>query len=53
MNIVDEAESGGGLDEDESDLIRSAISFYECPVGDILTPRVDVIAVSRMTVSKR
>lgn len=47
LNIVDEAESGGGLDEDESDLIRSAISFYECPVGDILTPRVDVIAVSK------
>ena len=23
------------------------ISFYECPVGDILTPRVDVIAVSK------
>ena len=38
LNIVDEA---------ESDLIRSAISFYECPVGDILTPRVDVIAVSK------
>ncbi len=47
LNIVDEAESGGGLDEDESDLIRSAISFYECPVGDILTPRVDVIAVAK------
>ena len=47
LTIVDEAESGGGLDEDESDLIRSAISFYECPVGDILTPRVDVIAVSK------
>ena len=47
LNIVDEAKSGGGLDEDESDLIRSAISFYECPVGDILTPRVDVIAVSK------
>lgn len=47
LNIVDEAESGGGLDEDESELIRSAISFYECPVGDILTPRVDVIAVSK------
>ena len=47
MNIVDEAESGGGIDESESDLIRSAISFSECPVGDILTPRVDIIAVSK------
>ena len=47
LNIVDEAESGGGLDEEESDLIRSAITFYECPVGDILTPRVDMVAISK------
>ena len=47
INIVDEAESGGGLDEQESDLIRSAISFSECPVGDILTPRVDMVAVDK------
>ncbi len=46
MTIVEEAESGGGIDEIESDLIRSAISFSDCPVGDILTPRVDVVAVS-------
>lgn len=47
INIVDEAEEGGGLDEEESDLIRSAISFSECPVSDILTPRVDMIAVDK------
>ena len=47
INIVDEAEEGGGLDEEESDLIRSAISFSECPVGDFLTPRVDMIAVDK------
>lgn len=47
INIVDEAEEGGGLDEEESDLIRSAISFSECPVSDILTPRVDIIAVDK------
>ncbi len=46
MNIVEEAEEGGGIDEIESDLIRSAITFSDCPVGDILTPRVDVVAVS-------
>ncbi len=46
MTIVEEAEEGGGIDEVESDLIRSAISFSDCPVGDILTPRVDVVAVS-------
>ena len=47
INIVDEAEEGGGLDEEESDLIRSAISFSECPVSDILTPRVDIVAVDK------
>ncbi len=47
INIVDEAEEGGGLDEEESDLIRSAISFSECPVNDILTPRVDMVAVDK------
>lgn len=47
INIVDEAEEGGGLDEEESDLIRSAISFSECPVSDILTPRVDMVAVDK------
>ena len=47
INIVDEAEEGGGLDEEESDLIRSAISFSECPVSDILTPRVDMVAVEK------
>lgn len=45
LNIVDEAESGGGIDEGESDLIRSAISFGDCTAADILTPRVDVVAI--------
>ncbi len=47
INIVEEAEEGGGIDEEESDLIRSAISFSECTVGDILVPRVDVVAVDK------
>lgn len=46
LNIVEEAHSGGGIDETESDLIRSAISFSEHPVSDILTPRVDIVAVA-------
>ena len=45
LEIVDEAESGGGLEKEESELIRSAISFSECPVSDILTPRVDIVGV--------
>jgi CBS domain containing-hemolysin-like protein len=47
INIVQEAEEGGGLDEGESDLIKSAISFSECTAGDVLTPRVDIVAVDK------
>ena len=40
-----EAESEGGLDQHESQLIRSAIEFGDLEAGDILTPRVDIVAV--------
>ncbi len=45
ITIVEEAESGGEIDEHESELIRSAIEFNDLTAEDILTPRVDVIAV--------
>ena len=45
LTIVDEAEQGGELDEHESDLIRSAIEFNDLAAEDILTHRVDVVAV--------
>lgn len=44
LTIVDEAESVGGIEEAEGDLIRSAIEFIDCTAGEILTPRVDVTA---------
>lgn len=47
MTIVDEAQSGGGIDDESSELIRSAIEFDDLDVFDILTPRVDVIAVDK------
>ena len=43
--MVDQAESEGGLDEHESELIRSAIEFGDMQVQEILTPRVDMVAV--------
>lgn len=46
LTIVEEAEQGGGIDKDESTLIRSAIEFNELETIDILTPRIDVVAVS-------
>ncbi|MBQ6373715.1 MAG: HlyC/CorC family transporter [Clostridia bacterium] len=46
ITIVEEAESGGEIDEHESELIRSAIEFNDLTVEDILTPRVEMTAVS-------
>ena len=46
LNIVDEATEGGAIDEKESELISSAIEFHDCEVGEILVPRVNVVAVA-------
>lgn len=46
LNMLDEAENGGGMESHESDLIRSAINFEELTVKDILRPRVRVVAIS-------
>ncbi len=45
ITIVNEAYNEGGLDESESELIRNAIVFDDRQAEDILTPRVDVVAV--------
>ncbi|MDE7094791.1 MAG: hemolysin family protein, partial [Oscillospiraceae bacterium] len=45
LTIVDEAEQGGGIDKDESELIRSAIEFNELEVRDIFTPKIDIEAI--------
>ena len=44
VTMVDQAEDEGGLDQHESQLIRAAIEFNDLEVGDILTPRVDLVA---------
>ncbi len=45
ITMVDEAEREGDLEEHESDLISAAIEFNDLDVRDVLTPRVDVIAL--------
>ena len=45
ITMVSEAENEGGLGQDESQLIRSAIEFGDLEVDEILTPRVDIVAV--------
>ena len=47
--IIDEIEEQGVLEEQESDLVRSALEFDEITVGEILIPRVNVVGVERQT----
>lgn len=44
---VNEAQTGGEIDENESRLIRSSIEFDDIDVLDIITPRVDVEAIDK------
>ena len=45
LTLVAEAEQEGEIDEHESDLIRSAIEFNDQTAEDILTHRVDIVAL--------
>ena len=45
MAIIDEIEDEGVLEEQERDLVKSALEFDETVVDEIITHRVDVIAV--------
>lgn len=45
LTIVDEAQQDGGINSQESELIKNAIEFNDIEVTDVLTPRVDVVAV--------
>ena len=49
MTMVDEAQNDGGIDEENGELIRSAIEFNDLEANDILTPRVDLTAVRTTT----
>lgn len=45
IQIIDEIEDEGVLEQQESDLVRSALAFDETVVSEIITPRVNVTAV--------
>lgn len=45
ITMVEEAEQEGGINAQESDLIKSAITFNDLEAKDILVPRVDVVAI--------
>ena len=42
-NLLDTAEDEGVIDENETELLQSALEFTDLDAGDILTPRIDVI----------
>ncbi|MDR0739041.1 MAG: hemolysin family protein [Oscillospiraceae bacterium] len=44
-HIVKDIEKEGVLEKQESEMVRSALEFDEKSVGDILTPRIKMIAV--------
>ena len=46
LTIVEEAEQDGGIDKEESALIKSAIEFGELEAVDIFTPRIDMVGVA-------
>lgn len=46
INFVEEAEQDGGINEQEGNLIRSAIEFNEQEAIDICTPKINIIGVS-------
>ena len=42
-NLLDTAEEEGVIDENETELLQSALEFTDLDAGDILTPRIDVV----------
>ena len=47
LTMVDVAEDEGGINEQESTLLRNSIDFMDQEAQDILTPRVDIAGVER------
>ncbi len=45
-DIIEDMEEEGSIDEEQSELITSALQFADITVSSILTPRVDVAAVN-------
>ena len=45
ITIVEEATAEGDIEEDQSELIQNAIEFNELEAGEVMTPRVDIMAI--------
>lgn len=49
LTYVEEAQQGGGIDEQEGSLIRSALQFTDLEVQDVFTPRIEIVSISSET----
>lgn len=47
LTIIEEAEHEGAINEEDKQLIHSVMDFNDSKASDILTPRVDIIGVSK------
>ncbi len=45
LTIVEEAQTDGSIDMDRGELITNAIEFNDIEAWDVLTPRVDMVAI--------
>ncbi|MBR1724640.1 MAG: HlyC/CorC family transporter [Ruminococcus sp.] len=45
--IIDESETEGVLEEQESDLVRSALDFDETMIDEVLVPRVNIVGIGK------
>ena len=45
ITMVEEANEGGDIEDHEADLITNALEFNDLDVGEIFTPRTDIVAI--------
>ncbi len=49
LQLASEAQADGDVDPDEMEMIESVIEFHDIRVGEIMTPRTDISALSQET----
>jgi len=47
ISFVEEARHSGVIDEGDKELIKNVIEFYDQKAENVLTPRVDIVAISK------
>ncbi len=45
LTIVEEAETEGSIQQEQSELIQNAIEFNDVEAEEVMTPRVDIVAI--------